>query len=77
MDSGHTSDRSIIAIQSPFWTADEAATYCRVSINTMQHLLRTGEIPARRVGRQWRILKRDLDEYLGLKQPGIPDRKGR
>ena len=77
MNSGNTPDTSIISIQSPFWTADEAAAYCRVSINTMQQLLRTGEIPARRVGRQWRILKRDLDEYLGLRQPAIPDRKGR
>lgn len=77
MNSEHTPDTAIIAIQSPFWTADEAATYCRVSINTMQQLLRTGEIPARRVGKQWRILKGDLDEYLGVRQPGIPDRKGR
>lgn len=77
MNSEHTSTTTNTSIQSPFWTADEAATYCRVSINTMQQLLRTGEIPARRVGRQWRILKRDLDDFLGLKQPGMPDRKGR
>ena len=77
MNSGHMSDTPIISIQSPFWTADEAAAYCRVSINTMQHLLRAGEIPARRVGRQWRIPKRDLDGYLGLEQPTRPDRKGR
>lgn len=68
---------SITHIQSPFWTTEEAAAYCRVSINTMQHLLRTQVIKARRVGKQWRILKRDLDEYLGLVSPNMPDRKVR
>jgi excisionase family DNA binding protein len=60
-----------------YLTADEAAAYCRISINTLHQLLRAGEIPARRVGRQWRILRRDLDEYLGVGLPGIADRKGR
>ena len=51
---------------SPFLTAEEAAAYCRVSITTMQDLLRKGHIQARQVGRQWRILKKELDAYLGL-----------
>lgn len=58
---------------SPFWTVDEASSYCRVHPNTMQALLRAGTIKARRVGRQWRILKRDLDGYLDL--DGAPDRE--
>lgn len=53
-------------IISPFWTAEEAATYCRVHENTIQTLLRKGIIRARKVGNQWRILKRDLDAYLEL-----------
>jgi len=65
---------NVTAIQSPFWTTEEAADYCRVSHTTMLELLRRGEIPARRVGRQWRILKADLDRSLGL-PPNDSDRK--
>lgn len=64
------------AIISPFWTTDEAARYCRVSLTTMQELLRSNTVKARRVGRQWRILKSDLDRYLGLPLDG-QDRKAR
>jgi len=77
MNAEQTSSIPATYTQSPFWTADEAASYCRISINTLQQLLRTGEIPARRVGRQWRILKRDLDDYLGVGPSGVADRNGR
>lgn len=32
--------------------------------NTALKLLGNGEIPAKKVGRQWRILKSDLESYL-------------
>lgn len=51
-------------IISPFWTAQEAADYCRVSKHTMHHLCRIKAIKARMVGNQWRVAKRDLDAYL-------------
>jgi excisionase family DNA binding protein len=76
MNTERTSGAPITYIQSPFWTTEEAAAYCRVSINTMQHLLRIGAIPARRVGKQWRILKADLDVYLGI-GPRTSDQKRR
>jgi excisionase family DNA binding protein len=75
MNTERTTGAHLRYIQSPFWTADEAAAYCRVSTNTMQHLLRIGAIPARRVGKLWRILKADLDAYLGIGGTGSPDRK--
>ncbi|HVA91854.1 MAG TPA: helix-turn-helix domain-containing protein [Chloroflexota bacterium] len=65
---------NVLSIQSPFWTTEEAAAYCRVSLTTLQELLRQGAIPGHRVGRQWRILKADLDRYLGLTPDGT-DRK--
>lgn len=45
-------------------TANEAADYLRVSSKTLTGLLANGQIPARRVGRQWRILKHALDRWL-------------
>lgn len=45
-------------------TVNEAAAYLRVSSKTLTTLLTKGEIPARRVGRQWRILKPALDRWL-------------
>ncbi|MFH1277780.1 MAG: AAA family ATPase [Candidatus Eisenbacteria bacterium] len=45
-------------------TADEAAAYLRVSTKTTRHLLRTGVIPALKVGRGWRVLRGDLEDYI-------------
>lgn len=45
-------------------TAEEAAAYLRVSMNTMRKLLRDGEIPAAKVGREWRIKRAALDTFL-------------
>ncbi len=32
--------------------------------NTALKLLKSGEIPARKVGREWRIIKADLENYM-------------
>lgn len=32
--------------------------------STALKLLKTGEIPARKVGREWRIVKSDLEKYV-------------
>ncbi len=45
-------------------TADEAARYLRVSIKTARHLFHGGVIQAAKVGRGWRVLKEDLDDYI-------------
>ena len=45
-------------------TAEEAAAYLRVSTKTARHLLRSGAIPASKVGRGWRVFREDLDAYV-------------
>jgi len=50
-------------------TVNEAAYYLRISSKTLTGLLTKGEIPARRVGRQWRILKPALDRWLAGETP--------
>jgi excisionase family DNA binding protein len=51
-------------------TPAEVIDYLRVNVRTVYRLMRTGELPAVRVGRQWRIRRSDLDSWLRQPQPG-------
>ena len=42
----------------------EAAEYLGLSKVTLYKFLRSGEIPARKIGRQWRISKVALQRFL-------------
>lgn len=45
-------------------TPNEAAEYLKVNPQVLEKYLRGGAIPARKVGRQWRISKLALDLWL-------------
>lgn len=45
-------------------TVAEVADMLRVSTMTVYRLIRTGELPAVRVGRSYRVKSADLDTYL-------------
>ena len=45
-------------------TAAEVADQLRVSTMTIYRLIRSGELPAVRVGRNYRVRAGDLDAYL-------------
>jgi excisionase family DNA binding protein len=45
-------------------TVAEVAEMLRVSTMTVYRLIRTGELPAVRVGRSYRVKKTDLERYL-------------
>jgi excisionase family DNA binding protein len=45
-------------------TAGEVAEQLRVSTMTVYRLIRRGELPAVRVGRNYRVRVEDLDRYL-------------
>lgn len=47
-----------------FLTTEEVLTYLKVTPRTIYRLIRTGELPAVRVGRQWRFRQSDLDAWL-------------
>ena len=47
--------------------AKEAAEILRVSMTTMTLLLRTGKIPAVKVGREWRLSRSVLEDFLAGK----------
>ena len=42
----------------------EASEYMGLSSSTVRRLARDKEIPAGKVGRQWRFHKEDLDQFL-------------
>ena len=45
-------------------TTDEVLGYLKVTSRTIYRLIRIGELPAVRIGRQWRIRRVDLDHWL-------------
>jgi excisionase family DNA binding protein len=49
---------------STFLTVAEVAARMRVSKMTVYRLLHGGDLPAVRVGRSFRVLESDVDEYL-------------
>lgn len=55
-------------IQDEVLTLEEVATLLKVSETTVYQLTRSGVLPARKVGREWRFLRRRLLEWLA--QPG-------
>lgn len=45
-------------------TVEETARYLRVHTKTVYNLIKSGELPSSYVGRQHRIRKEDIEEYL-------------
>lgn len=50
-------------------TAEDAAEYLQISLKTALKLLRSGEIPAVKVGRQWRMSRQALEDFLAGNKP--------
>jgi len=56
-------------IDETFLTTEEVLAYLQVNLRTVYRLIKAGKIPAVRVGRQWRVRKRDLDAWLDGQSP--------
>ena len=50
---------------------EEVAEYLRVNKQTIYNLLRQGQLPAKKIGGQWRFHKQAIDDYL-ITQDTIP-----
>lgn len=48
----------------PFLTTEEVLGYLNVNPRTIYRLIRSGELPAIRIGRQWRFRRSDLNEWI-------------
>jgi len=55
---------------------EEAASYLRLHLRTVQKMAREGALPAIRLGRLWRFRKADLEQWLhdsvSTGQPRLP-----
>ena len=49
---------------SAFLTTEEVLSCLKVNPRTIYRLIKTGELPAIRIGRQWRFRRADLDEWI-------------
>ena len=52
---------------SGLMTTKELAQYLQLDRMTIYKLLKSGDIPANRVGHQWRFFKADIDEWIRSK----------
>jgi excisionase family DNA binding protein len=49
---------------APIMTIDDVAKYLSLHPLTVRRLAKDGEIPAFKVGRQWRVKRKLLDQWL-------------
>jgi excisionase family DNA binding protein len=54
---------------SEFLTTEEVIAFLRVNTRTLYRLIRAGDFPAVRVGRQWRFRRSDLEAWLHRDRP--------
>ena len=47
-----------------FLTTEEVLAYLKTTPRTIYRLIRSGELPAVRIGRQWRFKRADLDQWV-------------
>jgi excisionase family DNA binding protein len=47
-----------------YLTTEDVVAYLNVTPRTIYRLIRTGELPATRIGHQWRVRQSDLEEWL-------------
>ena len=45
-------------------TVDQVASYLQISKRTVYGMAQAGELPAARVGEQWRFLRPEIDRWL-------------
>ncbi len=48
-----------------FMTTEEVLQYLHLNLKTVYRMIKSGTLPAVRVGHQWRFKKHDLDAWLG------------
>ena len=47
-----------------FLTTEEVLAYLKTTPRTIYRLIRAGELPAIRIGRQWRFRRAELDRWV-------------
>lgn len=63
-DPKKPSNESVNAPINEVLTAGEVAAYLRVSLSTIYRLLKTGDLPAFKIGSDWRFNRLHIEEWL-------------
>ena len=53
-----------------FLTTEEVLEYLQVNLRTVYRLIKAGDLPAIRVGKNFRIRRSDVESYLGDRSYG-------
>jgi excisionase family DNA binding protein len=61
---------SKLSADEGFMTTEEVLEYLQVNLRTVYRLIKNKNIPAIRVGRQWRFRRRDIDAWLESQRAG-------
>ncbi|MBI5373828.1 MAG: helix-turn-helix domain-containing protein [Candidatus Schekmanbacteria bacterium] len=59
--------------KSDILTLKEVADYMRVNTATIYRLVRSGKIPAFRVGNRWRFRQTSIDEWLTTREGNLDE----
>ena len=51
------------------WTINELVAFLKVSYPTILTLIKKDKLHAIRLGKQWRVTQKALDEFLGTDEP--------
>lgn len=57
-------DEINVPIEKQWLSVADIAVYMGVSSHVVTSMLRAGELPAVKFGREWRVARRDLETYL-------------
>lgn len=66
-DDAFTADGEIL-------TVEDLSKFLRVPKSTVYKLARIGELPASKIGKHWRFLRRDIHEWMRSRSASIPRR---
>lgn len=55
---------SVLPSEGEILTVSEVARFLRVPKSTVYKLARVGELPASKIGKHWRFLRRDIHEWM-------------
>ena len=54
-------------------TLDELAGQLKLSHSKLHQMVQAGEVPASKVGSQWRVDRHEIDEWMKSQRPGAND----
>ncbi len=61
-------ERITVEIDKPWLTVADICEYMDVSTFVVTSMLRTGELPAVKFGREWRVARLDFEDWINIQR---------